>query len=83
VVQSEIWNFNLLATQIPLDIRLEMQSVILNNASTYLLIWEPAISDTYSAKSAYTWVLDKDDNRLPHDSNWSWIWKLQFVENIR
>jgi hypothetical protein len=83
VVQSEIWNFNLLATQIPLDIRLEMQSVILNNASADLLIWEPAISDTYSAKSAYTWVLDKDDNRLPHDPNWSWIWKLQVSENIR
>jgi hypothetical protein len=27
--------------------------------------------------------LDKDDNRLPHDSNWLWIWKLQVSENIR
>jgi hypothetical protein len=60
-----------------------MQSVILNNASADLLIWEPAISGTYSAKSAYTWLLDKDNNRLHRDSNWSWIWKLQISENIR
>jgi hypothetical protein len=60
-----------------------MQSVILNNASADLLIWEPAISGTYSAKSAYTWLLDKDNNRLSHDSNWSWIWKLQVSEKIR
>jgi hypothetical protein len=59
-----------------------MQSVILNNTSADLLIWKPAILGTYSAKSAYTWLLDKDDNRLPHDSNWSWIWKLQVYENI-
>jgi hypothetical protein len=49
----------LLATQISLDIRFEMQS-----ASADLLIWEPAISGTYFAKSAYTWLLDKDVGRL-------------------
>jgi hypothetical protein len=27
--------------------------------------------------------LDKDDYRLPHDSNWSWIWKLEVSENTR
>jgi hypothetical protein len=28
-------------------------------------------------------LLNKDDNMLPYDSNWLWIWKLQFAENIR
>lgn len=75
--------FNLLATQIPTDIKLEMQSIILNNTSAYLLIWEADISGTYSTKSAYRWLLDMDDNRLSHDTNWLWIWKLQVYENIR
>ena len=38
VVQSGIWNFNILATQIPVDIKLEMQSIILNNTYANLLI---------------------------------------------
>jgi hypothetical protein len=83
VVQSGIWNFNILATQIPVDIKLEMQSIILNNNYADLLIWEADIAGTYSTKNAYRWLLDMDDNRLSHDTSWQWIWKLQVAENIR
>jgi len=83
VVQSGIWNFNILATQIPVDIKLEMQSIILNNTYVGLLIWEVDIRGTYSTKSAYMRLLDMDDNRLSHDTNLLWIWKLQVVESIR
>jgi len=39
VVQSDIWNFNILATQIPTYIKLEMQSIILNNIFIKKINW--------------------------------------------
>ncbi|PNX82209.1 ribonuclease H [Trifolium pratense] len=58
------------ATQIPSDIRFEMQSIILNNTSADLLIWEPDISGTYSTKSAYRCFGSANTHRKTHMVAW-------------
>jgi hypothetical protein len=42
-------------------------------------------NDTYTTKSDYNWLLSLRDPIITHNPShsWSWIWKLQFPEEIK
>lgn len=73
---SDTWHFDHLNTILPLDVRLEMQSVFTHESSDDLLIWEPSSSGEYSTKSAYSWLIDNDEDE-ENDQNqtilWNWV----------
>lgn len=73
---SGTWHFDHLNTILPLDVRLEMQSVFTHESSDDLLIWEPSSSGEYSTKSAYSWLIDNDEDE-ENDQNqtilWNWV----------
>jgi hypothetical protein len=50
------WNFDIISTHLPQEIKMEMASVFTNEDSDDILIWEPSTSGTYSTKSAYSWL---------------------------
>jgi len=48
-------------------------------------VWTSHISDTYSTKSGYNWLLTVAADPVsasPTLHSWSWIWKLKLLENI-
>ena len=82
------WNFDILYTQFPLDVKLEIQSVFLNPNVSNVHIWDPSAFGSYSTKCAYAWLTRLDDLfslNLTNDNSdsWSWIWKLRVPENLK
>jgi len=53
------WNFNLLATNIPHDVKQQMISVVTNNELEDCVIWHPSPNGVYSARSAHGWLSSK------------------------
>lgn len=82
IYHNGVWHFERLYTQLPLDIKLDIQSVYLNYLSPNILIWNHAPNGTYSAKSAYVWLI-RDLLVNPEPTGWTWIWKLKIPENVR
>ncbi|KAK2391581.1 hypothetical protein QL285_065025 [Trifolium repens] len=56
VCSYDTWNFDIIFTHLPQEIKMEMASVFTNEDSDDILIWEPSASGTYSTKSAYSWL---------------------------
>lgn len=73
VCQYGKWNFDQLTTQLPIDIKLEMQSIFINTNYEDLLFWEPASSITYSTESAYFWLTQNHTPPLPPHQSWPWV----------
>lgn len=64
------WHFENLATQLPEDIKLETQSVFIDDNTEDILIWSASNSGDYSARSAFRWMLHQDHIHSPNmDSN--------------
>ncbi|CAL0299567.1 unnamed protein product [Lupinus luteus] len=78
------WHWDLLATQIPMDIKLKMQNLFSDDSLGDVLIWGNDNSGHYSVKSAFVWLTQRNDipDSIP-DHSWSWIWKLPIPENIQ
>lgn len=72
-----------MATIIPHEIKLKMQSFFVDSDSADTLIWGHANSGIYSTKSAYRWLVHEPLLHINQEDNWSWVWKLPLPENIK
>lgn len=82
--QHRSWCFNNLYTQLPLNLKHEIQSVFLNEHTSDMIIWEPTTSGTYSAKSAYCWLMQHTNFSNDHNTTgWTWVWHLKLPENVK
>lgn len=78
------WLWNLLATPIPLDIKMKMQSQFLDEVSDDTLIWGNSNSGKYTASSAYQWITQVQcPTQVLTEERWSWLWKQALPENIK
>lgn len=83
VCHDGIWNFEQIATLLPIDVRLEMQSIFTNDNFDDLIIWEPATNGANSTKSPYAWLIQQTEMVLDSPITWSWVWKLRLPENVK
>lgn len=60
-----VWHFNLLATQLPQELKVEMQSISTYESSVDVIIWNASNSGQYSARSGYLWLSQMNDNEPP------------------
>lgn len=68
---------------LPLEIKMNMKNIFVNEDSSDILVLGSSISDTYTTKSTYYWLILGSNPLQIHDMVWSWIWKLKLPEIVR
>lgn len=77
-------HFNDLYTPLPDNITQSISSMhfVFNEHIQDCFIWEGNLDGTYTAKTSYKWLLNKNQG-WSSTLEWSWIWKLPCPEKIK
>lgn len=83
IYYDNAWHWEKLATQIPLSIKMQMQSHFVDEGSKDILIWSFSNSRIYSARDGYKWLIQHVPSQPTESISWSWVWKLKTHENLK
>ncbi|KAG4963526.1 hypothetical protein JHK85_040981 [Glycine max] len=83
IFQDGIWHFEKLSTPLPMETKKEIQIYILNDNMEDVIVWGPSGDEIFTATTAFKWLIAVNSLPTSQFGNWSWIWKLQILENIK
>lgn len=77
------WNFSMLATILPNDMKQQIRSIRINDIVDDIIIWAPSADGIYSASTVYKWLTSTPSTIDTSEVSWTWLWSLNIPENIR
>lgn len=55
----------------------------MDNGAEHVVIWGDSESGSYTAKSGYKWLTQNHSSHDTRNEQWSWLWKLPILENMK
>lgn len=77
------WHFERLATQLPMDVQLEIRSLFLSHDADDVVIWGSSNNGIYSSRNGYLWLTNESNEAQHMGMCWTWIWIAKLLENLK